>query len=127
MQACSAHWASMKGAGAVPAGMKWTAFLKTCNPGPGTVAKTPVAQINAIPGADRTAAVPTPAKATVVAAPNSQSNSKSTAGGQLAEQSRMKQCGTDSKSAKAANTLSAGETWLQFWIACDARLEGASG
>jgi hypothetical protein len=48
-------------------------------------------------------------------------------GGRLAEQTRIKACGVQWQSAKAANSIPAGQTWPQFWSACDTRLKAANG
>jgi hypothetical protein len=51
----------------------------------------------------------------------------SATGGQLAEQSRIKVCGAQWKSAKASDNVPAGQTWPQFWSACGAQMKAANG
>jgi hypothetical protein len=106
MQACSAQWARMKSAGRVPAGMKWKAFLKTCNPASGSVVGSTPAVARAAPSTS-----------------SNRGNAVQPLPDQLAEQTRIKECGGEWKAAKAANTTPAGQTWPQFWSACNARLK----
>jgi hypothetical protein len=122
MKACGTQWQAMKTAGTVPAGEKWTDFLKTC------AAKTPVAAATtAVPAATPVVKKPhvvaSAAAVAPVAAPAA-ATPRSTSQGKLAEQSRIKECGSEWKTAKAANKVPAGQTWPQFWSACDARLKG---
>jgi hypothetical protein len=126
MQACSAQWKSMKAAGTVPAGQKWNDFLKTCSASTSN-ASAPVAAAPAAAPAVKPAAqaqtslaskikkLATTAPAAVIAPAASQGNT--------GEQSRIKECGVQWKTAKSANTVPAGQTWPQFWSACDARLK----
>jgi hypothetical protein len=51
----------------------------------------------------------------------------SATGGKLGEQTRIKACGAQWQSAKAASSVPAGQTWPQFWSACDTRLKAANG
>jgi hypothetical protein len=126
MQACSAQWSGMKTAGTVPAGMKWKDFLKTCGAGAAsTAANAPAVQpASAAPAASPAGAKPAGALPAVAAAKGA---SVPATGGQLAEQTRIKACGVQWQSAKAANSIPAGQTWPQFWSACDTRLKAANG
>ncbi len=134
MQACGAQWATMKSAGTIPAGMKWTSFLKTCSPGMTSThaialqtqtstqpasRKTTPQTARYRPGNNKTASAPVTNNAPAAGVAISQ--------GQLAEQSRIKECGSEWKAAKAANTVPAGEAWPQFWSTCDARLKANNG
>ncbi len=117
MQNCSASWKAMKAAGTVPAGMKWAQFIKqSC-------------VVNAAVPADTTASNDTPPE------PNSAAwdtqvvktvdkNGKPFTPGQIAAHQRMKECGAEWRTAKAANNLPAGEKWPQYWSTCNARLKG---
>jgi hypothetical protein len=123
MQMCSAQWQQMKTAGTVPAGMKWTDFLKTCK---ANGSQAPVNTTASAPQGQQpqTAAV---APAVPVPARRTSGNGPQPSPGQLAEQSRIKECGSEWRTAKANNTLPQGSTWPQFWSACDARLKANHG
>ena len=105
MQACSAQRARMKSAGGVPAGTKRSAFLKTCNPASGSIVRSTPAVARAAPSTS-----------------SNRGNAVQPSPDQLAEQTRIKECGGEWKAAKAANTAPAGQTWPQFWSACNAHL-----
>lgn len=146
MQACSTQWKTMKTAGTVPAGQKWSDFLKTCSASTPVAAVAPTAVTPAAAAPKiivaktvvPAATAPAPASTTIAAAIKkaivpavvapaaTAAAATPTTGtaGQLAEQTRIKQCGIEWKTAKAANTVPAGQTWPQFWSACDARLKG---
>lgn len=64
--------------------------------------------------------------ATVAPARAAKSAATGATGGQAGEQDRIKQCGSMWKAAKAANQVSAGQTWPQYWSACDAQLKAKS-
>ena len=131
MQACGAKWAAMKNAGTIPAGMKWTSFLKTCSPsatstqaGAQTSSQPAFQQTTPQtaryrPGNNKTASAPITTNAPAANGAASQ--------GQLAEQSRIKECGSEWKAAKTVNTVPAGQAWPQFWSSCDARLKANNG
>ena len=128
MKSCSTQWQGMKQAGTVPAGMKWTGFLKTCSSSStATQASAPQTQINSQPAPSKKVgktATLAPASNVPVVAPATNGSAPTA---QLAEQTRIKECGTEWKSAKAANTVPVGQTWPQFWSACDARLKATHG
>jgi hypothetical protein len=145
MQACSAQWQSMKTAGTTN-GMKWTDFLKTCGaaqPASAPAAVQPAAAAPVVAAAP--AAAPVVAAASPVtnilkkfsgskAAPQAQPAAApaavvpvSATGGQAGEQTRIKACGAQWQSAKAANSVPAGQTWPQFWSACDTKMKAANG
>lgn len=146
MQACSTQWKSMKTAGTVPAGQKWSDFLKTCSASTPVAAVAPTAVAPAAVAPTTTVAkavvpavaTPAPAPTTIAAvikkaivpavvAPAAKAAAvapKTGSAGQLAEQTRIKECGSEWKAAKASNTVPAGQTWPQYWSACDARLKG---
>lgn len=136
MKACGSQWQAMKTAGTVPAGEKWNDFLKTCAANSNAAATqpptAPVAQTKPV-AATAPVAQATPS---AVAKPTLASKLKKLAtttalasapaaasGAALGEQSRIKQCGVQWKAARSANTVPAGQTWPQFWSACDARLK----
>jgi hypothetical protein len=147
MKACSTQWAAMKTAGTVRAGEKWNDFLKTCaansNAAATTPAAVPVAQTKPIaapaatpvaqatPVAKPTLAIKLKKLATSAAAPAAATSTvvasapaaTTASGGTVGEQSRIQRCGVQWKAAKSSNTAPAGQTWPQFWSACDARLK----
>ena len=46
--------------------------------------------------------------------------------GQMAARERQKKCGAEWKEAKAANRVSTGQKWPQFWSACNKPLKGGT-
>jgi hypothetical protein len=44
---------------------------------------------------------------------------------QAAMRDRQKKCGAEWKTAKAAGKIQKGQTWPQYWSACNKRLKGA--
>jgi hypothetical protein len=44
---------------------------------------------------------------------------------QAAMRDRQKKCGAEWKAAKAAGKIQKGQTWPQYWSACNKRLKGA--
>lgn len=115
IQKCSAQWKAMKDAGTLPAGLKWTQFLKQ------------QCQFTAIAVPEDTAvpAEPTNANYANYNAPVStvDKNGKPLSAGQIAARQRIKQCAAEWHSDKAAGTLPAGQKWPQFWSACNTRLK----
>ena len=118
MKTCSTQWKALKAAGTAPAGMKWTDYLKTCSANAASATPAVVAPAKPVATAP---AIKTPAVAVPVVATKATTAPATSA---LSEQSRIKQCGAEWKMAKAANTVPAGQTWPQYWSACDARLKG---
>lgn len=51
---------------------------------------------------------------------------KEPSAGQLAARERQKKCAAEWKEAKAASKIEKGQTWPQFWSACNKRLKSAS-
>ena len=118
MQTCSASWKQMKDAKTVPAGMKWKDFVKAgCSVQ--DQASTAEEQVAPIEPADTSAAAD-PTVKTV------DKNGKPFTAGQSALHQRMKECGLEWRTAKAASKIKAGQTWPQYWSACNTRLKTAS-
>ena len=93
MQVCSAKWKAAKAANTVPAGTKWTDFMKTdCGAGAGTD------QTSTTPPAATPAVIKTPAKKVA-----------NTAGDNF-----MKNCSAQWKAMKDAGTIPDGLKWTQF-------------
>ncbi len=51
---------------------------------------------------------------------------KEPSAGQIAARDRQKKCAAEWKEAKAASKVEKGQTWPQFWSACNKRLKSAS-
>ncbi|MES2096842.1 MAG: hypothetical protein V4459_08775 [Pseudomonadota bacterium] len=93
MKVCGAKYQTAKTAKTLPAGQTWAQFLKACR------------------------ASLTPAPATAAKAP---------AGGlpsaaQTAMRARQRQCAAQWKADKTAGKVPAGQTWPQYWSACNKR------
>ena len=115
MKVCGAKYQAAKTAKTLPAGETWNQFLAQCRGSlarPAVVA-TPAKPIVAAPA--KPARVATPAKpATTPGQPTA---------AQSAMYARERQCGAQWKADKAANKVAAGETWPQYWSACNKRLK----
>lgn len=123
MKQCSAEWQAAKDAGKVPAGQTWPKFYSECNtrlsgeapaaaPAPATAAK-PVA-----PAAK-------PAAAKVEDDEDTGEGVREPTPGQLAARARMKECGAQWRATKEAGKIPEGQTWPQYWSACNKRLKAA--
>ena len=100
MKICGAKYQAAKTAGTLPAGQTWMQFLAQCRaslPKPAAVTST-----------DSTA--PTAAE------PGRSAARAATAG-------RQHQCGEQWKADKAAGKITPGQTWPQYWSACNKRLK----
>ncbi|QDZ06269.1 hypothetical protein FPZ24_01260 [Sphingomonas panacisoli] len=115
MKVCGAKYQAAKTAKTIPAGETWNQFLAQCRGGmakPAAVT-TPAKPAPAV--AAKPAKVVTPAKpATAPGQPTA---------AQSAMYARERQCGTQWKADKAAKKVSAGETWPQYWSACNKRMK----
>lgn len=114
--ACSAQYQAAKTAGTLPAGTKWSAYLKACS---ASLATAPAA-LTAAPAATQIAPKPKAAAPVQVAT----AGAKTQTANQLAAHDRIKQCGVMWKAAKAAGSLPAGQTWPQYWSSCNTQLKG---
>jgi hypothetical protein len=99
MKVCGAKYQEAKTAGTLPAGQTWMQFLAQCR------ASLPRAT----------------AAATGPAAPAGPKPARSAA--QAATGQRQHQCGQQWKADKAAGKIPAGQTWPQYWSACNKRLK----
>jgi len=100
MKICGAKYQAAKAAGTLPAGQTWMQFLAQCR------ASLP-----------KSAAV----TASDPAAPAGAKRPRSAA--QTATASRQHQCGNEWKADKAAGKIAPGQTWPQYWSACNKRLK----
>lgn len=99
MKVCGAQYQQAKTAGTLPAGQTWMQFLAQCRA--------------SLPKAAATAGDP--------AAPVGPKRPRSAA--QAATGQRQHQCGQQWKADKAAGKIPAGQTWPQYWSACNKRLK----
>ena len=100
MKVCGAKYQAAKTANSLPAGQTWAQFLAQCR-----------------------ASLPKPA---VVAAPKPAGPAgpkPARSAAQAATAQRQHQCGEQWKADKAAGKLTAGQTWPQYWSACNKRLK----
>ncbi len=153
LKECSVAWKAVKAAGTVPAGMKWKEFVAAKCQVPGAAAApvapapkmaapvAPAAKMAApvapvVPAAPAAAATKMAAPAAKMAAPAATAaapaagevldkNGKPMTPGRAAMVTRERACGVKWKAAKAAGTLPAGQTWPQFWSACNTELKAA--
>ncbi|OIQ72297.1 hypothetical protein GALL_460760 [mine drainage metagenome] len=124
MTTCSAQYKADKAAGKVVAGTKWSDYYSTCAAqlkAAGTTTTAPAAA----------AAVPAAAAATTMTKPASNGptvkatgkNGKPLTPGQIKRNARITQCGKNWTADKAANKIVAGQTWPQYWSACNKTLK----
>ncbi len=105
MKICGAKYREAKAAGTLAAGQSWMQFLAQCR---ASLPKSP---------ADKPAAV----DGDKVAVPAGAKRPRSAA--QTATASRQHQCGDQWKADKAAGKIPPGQTWPQYWSACNKRLK----
>ena len=106
MKICGAKYREAKTAGTLAAGQTWMQFLAQCR---ASLPKSPAEKPAAV-GDDDKAAIPPGVKRPRSAA-------------QTATASRQHQCGDQWKADKAAGKIAAGQTWPQYWSACNKRLK----
>ena len=105
MKICGAKYREAKAAGTLAAGQTWLQFLAQCRT---SLPKAPADKPAAV-GDDKTT-LPAGAKRPRSAA-------------QTATASRQHQCGDEWKADKAAGKIAPGQTWPQYWSACNKRLK----
>jgi hypothetical protein len=105
MKICGAKYREAKTAGTLPAGQTWMQFLAQCR---GTLPKSATSEPAAVSG-DKPAA------------PAGARRPRSAA--QTATASRQHECGNQWKADKAAGKITPGQTWPQYWSACNKRLK----
>ena len=114
MKVCGAKYQAAKTAKTLPAGETWNQFLAQCR---GSLAK-PAAVVT--PAAKP---VPVAAKPVRVVAAKPAATPGQPSAAQAAMYARERQCGAQWRADKAANKVAAGETWPQYWSACNKRLK----
>jgi hypothetical protein len=105
MKICGAKYREAKTAGSLPPGQTWMQFLAQCR---GTLPKSAANEPAAVSG-DKPAA------------PAGTKRPRSAA--QTATASRQHECGNQWKADKAAGKIAPGQTWPQYWSACNKRLK----
>ncbi|MBO9581511.1 MAG: hypothetical protein J7498_11520 [Sphingobium sp.] len=109
MQVCGAKYQAAKKANQLPAGQTWNKYLAQCRAGMKSATPAPAsaaasgAMSAAKPAVARSNGQPTPA--------------------QKAMYDRERQCGKMWQADKAAHKTPAGQTWPQYWSACNKRLK----
>lgn len=109
MKVCGAKYQAAKTAKTLPAGQTWNQFLAQCRTGLATTTTT------------ATTTITTPTKK-VVATKAVTTHGQPTAA-QQAMYARERQCGAQWKADKAAGKVPAGQTWPQYWSACNKRMK----
>lgn len=115
MSTCSAQYKVDKAANKVPAGQTWPQYYSAC-------AATLKASADK---AEPTPPEPTAAATAKASTATTDANGKAFTPGQLAAQKRIKECGGMWQADKAAKKLPAGQTWPQYWSACNTKLKAA--
>jgi len=105
MKICGAKYREAKTAGTLPAGQTWMQFLAQCR---ASLPKSPANGPAAVSG-DKPAA------------PTGANRPRSAA--QTATAARQHECGNQWKADKAAGKIAAGQTWPQYWSACNKRMK----
>ena len=117
MKTCGAKYQAAKTAKTLPAGQTWNQFLAQCRASlPKTAAVAPSPPVVAA------TAKPAPAPARVATAKPAKTPGQPTAA-QAAMYARERQCGAQWRADKAAGKIPAGQTWPQYWSACNKRLK----
>lgn len=118
MQQCSTKWQQMKQAGTVPAGLKWTSFVKqNCVVTPTAAATSNDNTVPAEPDNSNYSSYQSMDVATT------DKNGKPFTAGQIAAHKRIKECAIEWHSAKQNGTLPGGTKWPQYWSDCNTRLK----
>jgi len=73
----------------------------------------------------QTAAPAAKTEKTTTAKTSNTASKKTLSPAQAAMRERQKKCGAEWKAAKAAGKIQKGQTWPQYWSACNKRLKGA--
>ncbi|HEX7694018.1 MAG TPA: hypothetical protein VF409_05985 [Sphingomonas sp.] len=105
MKICGAKYREAKTTGTLAAGQTWMQFLAQCR---ASLPKSPANKPAAVAGDEAT--IPSGAKRPRSAA-------------QTATASRQHQCSEQWKADKAAGKIAPGQTWPQYWSACNKRLK----
>jgi hypothetical protein len=114
MKVCGAKYQAAKTAKTLPAGQTWNQYLAQCR------ASLPKPAAVTTPAKPAAAAKPAPAR---VAAAKPAKTPGQPSPAQAAMYARERQCGAQYRAEKAAGKLPAGQTWPQYWSACNKRMK----
>jgi len=131
LKECSAAWKALKASNSVPAGMKWKDFVaaKCVVPGapaaaaPAAPAKAAAPAAPAAPAAAGKVAAPAAPAAPAAGGEMVDKNGKPMSAGRAAMVTRERACGAQWKDLKAKGQVPVGQTWPQFWSACNKALK----
>ena len=118
MKVCGAKYQAAKTAKTLPANQTWNQFLAQCRasmakPAAVTAPTKPVPPVAAKPAL----------KPAVVAAKPAAKTPGQPSPAQAAMYARERQCGAQYRAEKAAKKIPAGQTWPQYWSACNKRMK----
>jgi len=120
MKVCGAKYQAAKTAKTLPAGQTWSQYLAQCR------ASLPKPAAVTVPAKPMVAAKPVvvtkPAPTRVAVAKPPKTPGQPSAA-QAAMYARERQCGAQYRAAKAAGKIPAGQTWPQYWSACNKRMK----
>ena len=119
MKVCGAKYQAAKAAKTIPAGETWNQYLAQCR---GTLPK-PAAVTPPAKPAPATASKPAPAPKPAVVAPKPAAKPGQPTAAQSAMYARERQCGAQWRADSAAKKVPAGQTWPQYWSACNKRMK----
>lgn len=119
---CSEEWQAAKAAGKVPKDQTWPKFYSECNARLSGTAPAAAPAAAAKPAAKPAAA---PASAKVEDDEDTGEGVREPTPGQLAARQRMRDCGAEWRATKEAGKIPEGQTWPQYWSACNKRLKAA--
>ncbi|MBB6306192.1 hypothetical protein [Xanthobacter tagetidis] len=143
---CAEEWKQAKASGKLPAGATWPKFYSDCaarlaagtpaaaspaaapaaaKPGAPAAAK-PVSAAPASPAAAKPGTKPAATPAAVDDDEDTGEGVREPTPGQLAARERMKECGAQWRTQKEAGKIPDGQTWPQYWSACNKRLKAAA-
>jgi hypothetical protein len=115
MKVCGAKYQAAKTAKTIPATETWNQYLAQCRAGMAKpAAVTPPAKPAPAPAAK-------PAKVVTATKPATTPGQPTAA--QAAMYAREKKCGAQWRADSAAKKVPAGQTWPQYWSACNKRLK----
>jgi hypothetical protein len=121
MKVCGAKYQAAKANKTLPVGQTWAQFLAQCRGSGAAAAPASAPAVKPVAAAPVTKPV-APAAPAAKASPASHLPSAQSPAMQ-AMHDRQRQCGQMWKADKAAGKIPAGQTWPQYWSACNTRLK----
>jgi len=119
MKVCGAKYQAAKTAKSIPATETWNQYLAQCR---ASLAK-PAAVTAPVKPVPPVATKPAIAKPAVVTAKLAAKTPGQPSPAQAAMYARERQCGAQYRADKAAKKIPAGQTWPQYWSACNKRMK----